>query len=75
MIAPAAIRPFRRKALAQVLALCFVLTICLFAARPFLNAFDQGQVHLAWLMIIMMIMSLSQTCTYDTEARKSGINE
>ncbi|WP_176219132.1 hypothetical protein [Planktotalea arctica] len=47
MIAPAAARPFRRKALAQVLALCFVLTICLFAARPFLNAFDQGQVHLA----------------------------
>ena len=48
MFTPLTAVPFRRKAIAQAMALCFVIPLCAVAARPFLETLDWGQVRLAW---------------------------
>ena len=48
MFAPLTALPFRRKAIAQIMALCLVIPLCAFAARPFLETLDWGQVRFAW---------------------------
>lgn len=48
MSAPSSSLPFRRKALAQIAAICLILPLCVLAARPFLDTLDWGEVRLAW---------------------------